>query len=204
MSNNESTTKVPLPEVQAYLDAKSGAQKAYDDGVAKINADPRFRIGVLEDRYGDNWQAKHAEARAAREELERAYFDAPNKAWADHLVTSTNPMVKYIADNAQGYPAEADQVLKLLPATREELDAYAASKDWCREWVRLADAAEAAGVFPPDNTPAAYKEVRRYVLRNVRTDRIGSVMRKVDAAIAEAVEAALAAAAVPALEDVTE
>jgi hypothetical protein len=190
MSNTESTSKALLPDVQAYFDAREGAEKTYQDDLAKINADPRFQIGVLEDRYGDKWQFKLQEARALRRELDEVYYGAPTTAWNEHLATSDNTLVKWIADNCKGYQDYADEILRLLPATRDELDAYAASREWCREWNNLADRAVADGVFPEDTTPPALKEVRRYVLRNFRKDRVTSVMNKVNAAIAEAVEAA--------------
>jgi hypothetical protein len=70
------------------------------------------------------------------EEIEQAW-DALQAA-AENKETFSHPesasLVAFIATYVRKYEEEAVEVLKLLPATIDEIDKYAEERDWCKDY----------------------------------------------------------------------
>lgn len=116
-------------DVQKYFDAQENYQTKRREAL-----DERDRAVSAEyDKYDTTCQQLTAERDAAREALRE----------------SSDPLVAWIAKvPMRNYPDHATEALKILPATREDLDALAARNGWCAEWDRFMDKAEQAGVLP--------------------------------------------------------
>lgn len=70
-------------------------------------------------------------------------------AW-DALKASTDPLVRWIAENVDEYKRHATKILEALPASMAELDKIADAHNWCGDWEFFKAAAEKAGVLPVD------------------------------------------------------
>ncbi|MFF7452223.1 MULTISPECIES: hypothetical protein [unclassified Streptomyces] len=101
------------------------------------------------ERYGYGEDAQR-QASAYSEEVRKAYAtctDAQEAAWGA-LKASSDPLVKWIAENCAGYRGEAQRILSLLPATVDELDDLAETNGWCSVWANFRQQAIDAGVVP--------------------------------------------------------
>lgn len=144
-----------LPEVKAYVAAREAARAAFNESIKDAEAKYPMR---------NDWNAgdSRVQRQAFREAQDAAYgarsvaFDT---AWGA-LKQSGDPLVKWIAENAEDYAGEALIVLQALPATLDELDDLAERQDWCGTWTSLKERAIAAGVMPGIEPPSeAYKAV---------------------------------------------
>ncbi|MFG2463251.1 hypothetical protein ACGFWE_40225 [Streptomyces sp. NPDC048523] len=137
-----------LPEVRKYVESLDAASAARDAAVVAVAAKYPKRFG-----YGED---EKRQARAFNEEADAAY-DAWNAAKAtawDALKASSDPLVKWIAENCGQYKGEAQHVLTALPATVDELDELADRQDWCGVWGAFRQQAIDAGLMPGVTPPS--------------------------------------------------
>lgn len=136
-----------LPEVLAYFVALDAAEVAFEKGRRDLSDQFPQRLG-----YG----------RAARKEqdafdrVEGKLHDdrqaARTAAWAA-LKESSDPLVKWIAQNCRDYRDHAETILRALPATEAELNDIAESGEWCEVWDGFKERAIEAGVMPGFTPP---------------------------------------------------
>jgi hypothetical protein len=119
-----------LPEVQEYFDTIDRLETELRDATEKVG----------DDLYYSDRTEYYKQVDAAR----NANLSGQQAAW-DKLKESNDPLVKWIAENAEEYHAQARVVLRALPATLHELDAIARDHDWCYVWGQFRDRAIADG-----------------------------------------------------------
>lgn len=137
--------KKMLPEVAEYLADIKAANKLYDTVTGALDAATRGRsaFGSSTGKERDLYNEYHTGVQAAQRERETSRRDA----W-DELKDSADPLVSWIAHNADSYLSQAVTVLRALPATVEELDDVATDAGWCDEWFRFRVKAQQDGVLP--------------------------------------------------------
>ncbi|MFD4635421.1 hypothetical protein ACFVYR_37705 [Streptomyces sp. NPDC058284] len=136
-----------LPEVQKYIETIEAATTARTAAVEAARAkylEPESRNEVTQTQrsaYGKEVDEAYAVSAQARE-----------AAW-EALKASGDPLVQWIAENCADYRDEAQHILALLPATADEMDDLANTRDWCGVWgefrLRAIDAGVMPGVCPP-------------------------------------------------------
>ncbi|MFJ8158538.1 hypothetical protein [Streptomyces sp. NPDC094468] len=147
MSQQE--TRPMLPEVQKYVTAVNSAVAAQRDATrAACEKFPDRHDLTSEGRA--QYDAYSLEVRAAITAVE----ESRAAAWQD-LKSSSDPLVKWIAEHCESFPDQANAVLTALPATVEELDALAKREGWCEVWDNFRDQAREAGVMPGVEPPSA-------------------------------------------------
>lgn len=179
----DSETRQMLPDVQKYVEAIDAAEAARSK--ARADADEKYsgRYG-----YGNEAQEQRAAHRKAVNDAYKPWAAAFEGAW-EALKSSSDPLVKWIAENCKGYESEARRVLEALPATLVELDELALDHDWCNTWARFRDQALEAGVLPggESSTPARKALDRWFVDRYDPSSHGRREFRKLlDALVAEA------------------
>lgn len=93
-----------------------------------------------------------------------AMADAIDSAWkALGAAVAGDPLAEWIVNNCRDRSFEAAGVLRLLPATLAELDAYAESEEWCHEWNEYRQRAIGAGVLTETPITAARRAVHDFV-----------------------------------------
>ncbi|MFD9441930.1 hypothetical protein ACFWBR_27780 [Streptomyces sp. NPDC060006] len=144
----EQGTRQMLPEVQKYVETIEAATTA--QSAALVTADEKYaeRHGYSEDsqRQGSAYRAEIRKAYATCENVQEAAWGA--------LKASGDPLVRWIAENCAEYRGEAQCILAALPATVDELDDLADTKDWCGVWGNFRQQAIDAGVIPGINPPS--------------------------------------------------
>lgn len=126
-----------LAEVQAYIEAMDAANQVYTEDSDKLY-DQRHAGEITHEVFRRKYSA-------VREANRAALANAATK-----LGESNDPLVRFIAENAvSAHHREALKVLKVLPATRAELETLAVDNGWCGTWDDLVAAAEKAGALPP-------------------------------------------------------
>lgn len=142
----DSQTRELLPEVQAYITAVDTAVRAARE--TRVALETKYSDAF---RDGDYYGTEKSELRAAHHRERNAAYQtrqvATNEAW-NRLTQSSDPLVRFIAENCKEYQGYAIQVLKLLPATVDQLDELAENQDWCQIWGQFRDRAVEAGVMP--------------------------------------------------------
>ncbi|GHC88559.1 hypothetical protein [Streptomyces flavofungini] len=144
----EQEARKMLPDVRTFcetLDALRAVRKAAGQAAAEKYpqrfGDPTGTHGAAECRRQlDAFAEEMAKADVAEAKGERA-------AWST-LAASSDPLVKWIAENCTRYAREARQVLTALPATIGELDRLADEHDFCGAWEDYRWEAAEAGVIP--------------------------------------------------------
>ncbi|MDQ1041795.1 hypothetical protein [Streptomyces sp. V4I2] len=137
-----------LPEVQKYVESVEAATTAQSAAVTAAGEKYPERHG-----YGEEGRRQDS---AYSEEIGKAYTmsaDAQKAAW-EALKTSDDPLVKWIAENCGEYRTEAQYILAILPATADELDDLADTRDWCGVWGDFRQRAIDAGVMPGITPPS--------------------------------------------------
>lgn len=170
-----------LPEVETFTAAYNEAHTTYNDAYEALRKEYNGLYGIDREPFYNKCS-----------ELERARNEKIVAAW-NALGESTDPVVKFIAENCQNYASEAIEVLKALPATLDQLEKVADELDWCGVWGRFVDRAIEAGVFGDEGRISA--EYR--VLKNYLTDDFGLSRRqyvKVESMVGDIVKAAVTAA----------
>lgn len=176
-----------LPEVKAYIEAVEAASAAFEKALSEARSKyPKYRAYDRTDETREHRQA-FADVEDAAYDAHRAAYST---AW-DALEQSSDPLVKWIAENCRSYDREALMILKALPATADELEEIADREEWCGAWNSFRDQAIEAGVMPGIEPPSeAYKAVFREI-DDVSCCRMDArsrrrVSRALDALLAEA------------------
>ncbi|MGR6924612.1 hypothetical protein ACU635_61065 [[Actinomadura] parvosata] len=139
-----------LPEVKAYYDALDDRNHRIEaDRVRAAHPVPDWDHTMSPDQVAAYFEAEDRQNTALRE-LERARKQTQADAYRE-LLASENPLVRFLVTDpeVQAYPRHAEIALKALPMTREEMEEFGERHDWCHEYGRLLERAEAAGVLPP-------------------------------------------------------
>jgi hypothetical protein len=141
-----------LPEVQKYMESLEAALTAREAAVKAAGEKYPKRSGYSED--------DRRQALAFNNTVNTAFAECDSihaTAW-EALKASSDPLVKWIAENCASYKAEAHSVLSALPATVDELDDLAARKDWCGVWDTFRQRAIDAGVMPGVTPPSPARQ----------------------------------------------
>jgi hypothetical protein len=152
-------TKKQLPEVAAYIQALDDAEKARE---ASMDAAEK-KYPKRHDWRGEESAKQRSGFGAEIDAAYEAQRKANSEAW-DALKESSDPLVKWIAENCGEYRGEARRVLSALPATIDELDELASENEWCGVWGQFRDNAAEAGVIT-GITPLS--EARKTVLDGI-------------------------------------
>lgn len=177
------------PEVRKYVESVDAANAAYKAAVDAAAAKYPERFGFTED--GER------QARAFDKEADAAYAAcnaARTTAW-DALKASSDPMVKWIAENCAQYKGEAQHVLSALPATVDELDELADRQGWCGVWGEFRQQAIDAGVMPGFTPPsparkALFDQIDREGCCRMGASSKARIGKALDALISEAMATA--------------
>ncbi|MCX4862446.1 hypothetical protein [Streptomyces canus] len=141
-----------LPDVQKYIESLDAAVTAREAAVKAAGEKYPQRFGYSEDN--------RRQALAYDNTVDTAYAECESNratAW-EALKASSDPLVKWIAENCASYKAEAHSVLSALPATVSELDDLADRKDWCGVWDTFRQRAIDAGVMPGVTPPSPARQ----------------------------------------------
>lgn len=131
-----------LAEVATYTAASEAAQEQY--GTVQDQIDDLYRNGKI----------MYEECLSRREYANQDRQVAINTAW-NELTKSSDPLVKFIAEECKNYQHYAIQILRMLPASAAEIERYAENESWCDIYTRFLGQARKAGVMPtlPSNSP---------------------------------------------------
>lgn len=126
-------------DVKAYIDGRDAYNKAHQE-----------------------LQAKYRKACAeARDSFNQRVNELTQPSW-DSLKQSSDPLVKWIAENCEDYTNYAVEILKALPAPLSELREIAADADWCDTWDGFVRRAVRDGVIADDHTQE-YRELEELI-----------------------------------------
>jgi hypothetical protein len=182
------------PEVIEYFDAKSEmANKIEEFEREQRRLQPRYSYTEEDSSYHrkySEWSEKYYEGqRKLSAEQNKVNREARNT-----LRTKTkDPMIHWMIDKLSGgYGGYVDSVLKILPATRDELETLANQDEWCSEFDEFLGQATEAGVVPPADQAYDAQEIIDWVSdefdvygRRYRRDIQVMVNRIVEKALAE-------------------
>ncbi|MGP4104926.1 hypothetical protein [Nonomuraea sp. KM90] len=142
-----------LPEIEAYFAGLDEAQKTYDLDRHRARAEnpvPEWRAGMSPEEDKAFIEAEDRRTRALSA-VRKAYQDKRDQAF-QNLATSDNPQVRFIAADPEisrgSYRQEAEAVLRALPLSREDLEAFGVNQGWCDTYERFFERADEAGVLP--------------------------------------------------------
>ncbi|MFE5847727.1 hypothetical protein ACFQ7N_39515 [Streptomyces niveus] len=172
--------KTMLPEVSAYVAALDAAEDAYRTALG-ISGPINCCAECSSDRPFSELVAAGSALREARSAANTALHEAQD------------PLVRWIARNADGWPTECDTVLRALPATLGELDTLAKESGWCGVWAELRDRAIDAGVVPGVPKLTARMRLDRYLKSNFTSRAVDELTELVDALLLEQQEAQVSA-----------
>lgn len=131
-----------LPEVKQFVAALEAAAEKKAAAVAALNTKCDYTV-----------QSQDCPHCIAMKPSQAEYGRAADAAW-NELAASTDPLVRWIAENCREYAEEAQIVLEALPASMDELDGIARGEGWCDVWRRFVRKAREADVLP-ECTPEA-------------------------------------------------
>lgn len=110
-----------LPEVVEYVAAVNEAQDTYEKEIKKLRNTYGYD-GTYYEKIGEADSRYTTKTEAAKETLRK---------------NAKYPLVRWIMENdavRENYWSHAEAILKRLPATDEELHAYAKRNGWCQTW----------------------------------------------------------------------
>lgn len=171
-----------LPEVKAFFDAfDSQNHRIETERVYDAHPVPEWDHTMSPDQVAAYFEAEE-KRNAALRELEKANKTRQAEAY-QKLVASEDPLVRFLLTDpeVQAYPRHAQDVLKALPMTREEMEEFGDRQDWCGEFGRLFKHAERAGVLPAPTPDLADIEplVREFASRfDIDERRLRTLVKK--------------------------
>lgn len=168
-----------LPEIEKFLDAheaiKTEVNKAYDEY--------RGSYSLTGEEY--------TRRRDAYFEVREGQYDRRDKLVKELLEATDDKLVRFIVQSyLSDYANQAIKVLKVLPATLDELDELAVREGWCGVWTDAVDEAVEAGaieITPLDN---AKRKVRRYLRNEMYEDEANRAMNLIEDYVKLRVESA--------------
>ena len=135
-----------LPEVAVFIEARDRAEETYRAARERVDAKYLAAVEGL-DYHSEERRGQQSSANRERDAVWAQHRVSTNEAW-NKLTQSSDPLVRWIAENCKEYQTYALDVLKVLPATVDELDELAQDEDWCNIWDQFRDRAVKAGVIP--------------------------------------------------------
>ncbi|WP_433259258.1 hypothetical protein ACQPYK_49655 (plasmid) [Streptosporangium sp. CA-135522] len=138
-----------LPEVKAYFNAIRDRNHDRElDRVYREHPIPAWDHTMPPDQIEAYFEAEDKQ-KAALYALESAHKKKQADAYQD-LMKSESALVRFLLTDPEvrSYPRHAEDVLKALPMTREEMEDFGNQQGWCSEFGRLLERAEKAGVLP--------------------------------------------------------
>lgn len=132
------------PDVEQYMAAIEAARETFDAAY-----DAARDSGIRH-----TWDGSACARCEAEAPFRQAYSDARDAAW-ETLKGSTEPLVRWIAENCSNCQSEALAVLQALPASMDELNEIAIEQEWCEVWTDFVRLADAAGVLPAESKAEA-------------------------------------------------
>lgn len=133
-------------EVKAFGAAMDAAHEVWVGGLAAIEASMEHSRRI---------DMRACAACVATNPVYAAYEAAVDVARDALAASTTDPLIRWIAEHVRDYEREARIVLEALPASMAELDQLANDKGWCGDWERLRRTARAAGVLPVETMAEA-------------------------------------------------
>lgn len=137
MTDTTTPEKTPIPELVAFFAEKDKRLAAFNE-------------------HGKVYQA-------ARRENDRLYAELHKVDDLSIFAESSDPLVAWIGKNCRDYAEYAVEVLKILPATREEIEEIGTVNGWCSTWGRFVERADAAGVLPASTVSAEWRDLRSWI-----------------------------------------
>lgn len=147
-----------LPEIQMFFEANENTDEYYtkQNEIMRDHPVPR---------WSDNLTAEErAKFYAAEEARDMALLKHKQQMREQRIVTlealknHSDPVVRWLVTDRtiqRDYTGYRDAVLKALPMTREEIDAFGDKQGWCGEYNTMLQRAERAGVLPAPVPPLA-------------------------------------------------
>lgn len=154
------------PEVIEYFDTISkieDANREWENEQARLrprydyslssNSDYHEKYNAWADAYSDESRKRTAKTNRTTRE-----------AMATLREKTSDPMVSWMMEHlATGYGGYVNSVLKILPATRDELETLANSEDWCDEFDNFMAQATEAGAIAPANPKYDAQKIVKWV-----------------------------------------
>lgn len=188
-----------LPEVAEFLRNNEGSDEFYQaqDQAIRNNPLPRWRDTMTAEERAEYYAAEKTREMALLE-LKQAQREKKFVA-LDALKGHENPMIKWLVTDrviGRDYTSFRDTVLRNLPMTREEIDAFGDKQGWCGDYARMLERAERAGVLPEPIKPLADIEplvnalaqhwgARRSAVRNLLLPHLPALFESYEALKAE-------------------
>jgi hypothetical protein len=166
-----------LTEVETYIKAIADADAAHDAGHAEVSNALRQNAITATERH------------AADAPICENYRVAVNTAWNTLGNSTDDKMIKFMVAHCKDYQGHAVMIMKLLPATADQVREYAENQGWCHIWDQFYAQAVAEGVVPGEPAVSvARKALMEWFRYNYSTDRgnMRTLLAHVDAVLAEA------------------
>lgn len=185
-----------LPEVEkfftTYNDNSPMTPEEISESLDNAYADLRKTI---QENGNNNYYAMRKFEKAVDETTSKNHAGRRTKAWTALAAETEDAMVKYIAGGEHylrnDYPDYLMSLLKLLPASLEELDNFANENGWCSDYDNYVMRAQRSGHLPADGfvgDSEARKELRAFFAEiSVRRVNVRKLFSLVDKIVAEAV-----------------
>jgi hypothetical protein len=166
------------PEVEEYAKAVDEAQAEYDAAYVLAGSNYNENVSGLRGLERDKMYQDFNTERRALQNIRRAKIDL---AWA-RLGLSGDPLLRWIATqvDASYRPDHADKIVRMLPATLDQMRKVAQENEWCSDFTMFVDRAIAAGVLDDGRTPER-RALETWVRDNWNARYIDVVNNLVDA-----------------------
>ncbi|MFF0250335.1 hypothetical protein ACWEU6_12845 [Streptosporangium sandarakinum] len=158
-----------LPEVKAYFDAIDNQNLQSEiNRVYQAHPVPSWDHTMPLDQFNAYLEAKDKRDAALRE-VKNAHKAKQVEAY-QKLLAHEDPLVRFLLTDPEvrAYPGHAEDVLKALPMSREEMEEFGSQNSWCGEFERLLRRADEGGVLPAptpdlaDIEPLVREAARRF------------------------------------------
>lgn len=174
--------KIEAEAKEAYAAGEKAAQERYAEETSKtINRDARIRV-----------TARYNAVASALGSLRNGAIDL---AWAN-LQDSDDKLVSFIARNCGAYRNDSEPyalvILRLLPASLEQIKQAAIEGSWCNVFDNFMTQAINEGVIEDTRSPAR-RELEQWVTSNLGGRYWSNILPRVEQVIAQEAEAFLAA-----------
>jgi hypothetical protein len=154
------------PEVAEYLAVKDKSDQehlAWEQERQKARPKWDYHAQTHDAYYEayDAWSAKYNEE---SRKMNARHNKISREAMRTLHEKTQDPMIKWMMEQLSTvYGRYVDTVLKILPATRDELEVLANREDWCGEFDEFMQQATDAGVIPPRNDPWDVSEILDWI-----------------------------------------
>lgn len=169
-----------LPEVETYFATCEAADRLREENILALQDALPTGHTELEGRiYG-----------IQRDAIDEICTAKRNQAWHD-LRSADDKVVAWIARKFRNeYRERCERVLRILPATFEELEQFRAMQGWCGDFTDYVDQAIADGALVVTGVPSLRRKLDRWVTQHVGGRYIPQVTQLLNEVVAAEVEAA--------------